>query len=143
MNEIVDAIKQLAERMRHLETAEYQGYVGLHATAFVAGLNNAAILSGATVTTADLRGSYGVPAYARMVGLVLGGRTATTLVGSRLAVDSASETPDAYSAGVPPQVVLVYNEVFVLVPLSTGGQITVKALGDNWSAVYARVVGYM
>lgn len=143
LHDIARALDQ-ADTARDDALAKEPGLAeGVHGSSYP--VNNQTINAAATYTTATLRGSFGVPTYAKGVWGVLFGQSAT--VGASLYADSADDTPDGFSSRLDCSVANQPQSNLCMVRLGAAGgandgKIKVKAVTAQFTAVYFWVVGY-
>lgn len=115
---------------------------GCHGSSYP--INNQSISGGTTYTSGDLRDGIVVPSDAVGLWMILKGTPpATGYV--ELAIDSADDTPDAYSSMIKVNAAGNTLQGLVMTRLGTGanaGKVKIKALSGNWTMVYAWPVGY-
>lgn len=142
LEDIIDKFNKLHKRLCNLETFEAAAGAG------VAGVHNASnpvddtsILSGTTVYSNVVPGSYGTPTNVKGVWLAMRGHADGA---GYLAVDSADDTPDMFSS------LIVFSGIedsgslgmVRLGQTTIPGQFALKAIGANLIHVYCSVVGY-
>jgi len=136
LDDLHKQLNTLEKRLRYLETYDSIRLITVHNNSYV--LNNVTINNGVTSTTADLRGSYGIPTNANGVVLMVEGLPGA--VTCQLQIDSV-QAPDAYSPLIRFHA-STRNSGMLFIALAADGQISFTSVGANISSIYAWVTGY-
>jgi len=136
LDDLHKQLNTLEKRLRYLETYDSIRLIMVHNTSYV--LDNVTINDGVTNTTADLRGSFGIPTNAN--GVVLMVESLPGAATCQLQVDSV-QAPDVYSPLIRFHA-STRNSGMLFIALAADGQISFTSVGANISQIYAWIIGY-